>query len=222
MIDFAAARRLMVEGQIRTFDVNDQNVLAAMLDVPRERFVPESRLALAYLDNDVPLEGADRRSKRRLLKPMVLARLLQIASITSEDRVLDVGCGTGYSSAVLGKLAREVVALEEDSVLAGQARVALAAGSAANVTIAQGPLTEGWPSLSPYDVILLNGTAEIIPDRLLSQLRDGGRLVGIVGAGPATKAMLYLAVHGEASGRAIFDAAAAPLPGFTRPLSFVF
>ena len=140
MVDFAQARRTMVDSQIRTSDVTDLRVIAAFLEVARERFVPATRKAIAYLDRDVPVNDA-----RALLKPMVLARLVQAAGIEPTDRVLDVGCATGYSSAVLGKLAASVVALEEDAALAATAAEALAASGARNVTLASGPLVAGWP-----------------------------------------------------------------------------
>src|SRR5262249_57906758 len=113
MLDFAAARRMMVEGQVRTSDVTDVRIIAAMLELPRERFVPETSRDLAYLDLDVPITAAaGARHARRLLKPMVLAKLGQAAAVTADDRVLDVGCGTGYSSALLARLASAIVALE--------------------------------------------------------------------------------------------------------------
>jgi protein-L-isoaspartate(D-aspartate) O-methyltransferase len=207
---------MMVDGQIRTYDVTDPAVLSAMLAVPRERFVPADRAAVAYLDTDVPVGRG-----RRLLKPMVLARLLQAAAIRPEERVLDLGCGTGYAAAVLARMGAQVVALEQDPGLAAEARRALA--DASEVTVVEGPLTAGWPALGPYDVILLNGAAEVIPPALLGQLAGNGRLVGIVGEPPACQATLFMASQGGAgSGRPIFDAVAGQLPGFTRPAAFAF
>ncbi len=144
MIDFAEARQMMVEGQVHTYDVTDLRVLAAMLAVPREYFVPEDKRALAYADRDLPVTNAlGGRTPRYLLKPAVLARLIQGAEVVETDRVLDVGCATGYSSAVLGKLAGSVIALEEDSHLAAIAREQLAAIGATNVTVIAGPLMAG-------------------------------------------------------------------------------
>lgn len=216
MIDFATARRHMVDGQVRTADVTDLRILSAMSEIPREAFVPPSLAALAYLDRDLPVgEG-----HRRLLKPMVLAKLVQAAEIATGDHVLDVGCATGYGAAVLARIAGQVVALEEDARLAEAARAALAAQS--NVSIVIGPLTEGWPQTAPYDAILLEGAGEFAPHAFLRQLKEGGRLVCVLGSGPAAKAMLYSRSGAELGGRPIFDASAAVLPGFAKTPSFAF
>lgn len=221
MLDFAAARRMMVDGQIRTNDVTDPRILAAFLAVPRERFVSGQDAGLAYLDCDLAVTAGP--ASRRLLKPMVLAKLIQAAEIAPTDRVLDVGCGTGYSAAILSALAGEVVALEEDAGLASRARESLAATGAANVEIVSGALGQGWPPRAPYDVILLNGAAEIDPDRLIAQLVPGrGRLVGIFGRRPSTKAGRYLGTEGRASMVPLFDASAPTLPGFSAAPAFVF
>ena len=221
MTDFAAARRHMVDGQVRTADVTDHRIISAMLEVPRERFLADEKIALAYLDLDLPL-GEGGRAPRRLLKPMVLAKLIQLAAIGATDRVLDVGCGTGYAAAVLSRLAAQVVALEEDTGLARRANAALAATDAANVKVVSGPLSDGWSADGPYDAILLEGATEIVPEPLLRQLRNGGRLACVVGAGPGGKATLYRAIDGEFSGRPAFEAAAALLPGFAKQPKFVF
>jgi protein-L-isoaspartate(D-aspartate) O-methyltransferase len=151
---------------------------------------------------------------------MVLAKLVQAAGIRASDNVLDIGCATGYSSALLARLARSVVALEEDPALAKQAEKNLA--GLANVTVVSGPLTHGWSERAPYDVILLNGAIEVVPEDLCRQLNEGGRLVCVLGRAPAGKGMLYVSVGGDVSGRPVFDAAAPLLPGFTKPSSFVF
>jgi len=215
MIDSAAARRNMVDGQIRTQDVTDLRVIGAFLDVPREHFMPAGKAALAYLDLDVPVgEGTN---PRRLLKPMVLAKLIQAATPAGPDRVLDVACGTGYSTAILSRLAGHVTALEEDATLARQAKKNLGD----TVTVVTGRLTAGWGAAAPYNVILLNGAAEIVPQHLFDQLADGGRLVCIWGATPG-KAMLYVRSGAEVGGRPLFDANAAILPDFVRAPAFVF
>jgi protein-L-isoaspartate(D-aspartate) O-methyltransferase len=223
MMDFAAARRTMVDGQVRTSDVSDLRIIDAMLDVPRERFVPVFKAGLAYADFDIPVtESRPDAPARHLLKPMVLAKLIQAAGIGERDIVLDVGCASGYSSAVLARLAGPVIALEEDEELAEVAGANLKALGAGNVTVAMGPLVAGWPGGAPYDVVLLNGATEITPKALLQQLKPGGRLLGIFGRSPAGKAMRYRATGAEVSGRPIFDAAAPLLPGFVAPPEFVF
>ncbi len=215
MTDFAAARRNMVDGQVRTADVTDLRIIAAMLDVPREAFLPAAQSGLAYLDLDVPLGGG-----RCLMKPMVLAKLIQAADLDSTDHVLDVGCVTGYAAAVLARIAGQVAGLEQDTTLAQAARGAL--GSQPNVSVQTGTLTAGWPQGGPYDAILVEGAVELVPQTLLRQLKDGGRLVCVLGAGPGAKAMLYRRSGDDTGGRAIFDAAAAVLPGFVKPLEFAF
>ena len=217
MFDTANARRLMVEGQVRTADVTDADLLDAMLTLPRERFLPPSLAPLAYLDADIPIaEG------RALLKPMVLAKLIQAARLRRQDRVLDVGCATGYSAAVLARLAGSVIALEEDADLARQAKEALAAVGAAGVEVVVGPLTAGWPAGGPYDVILLDGATEIAPETLGRQLKLDGRLLCVSGRAPAAKGTIYRLIEGHLVGRPIFDAAARLLPGFVAPPTFVF
>jgi len=217
MTDFATARRHMVDGQVRTADVTDLRILAAMLEIPRENFVPSSAAGLAYLDLDLAVGEA---GARRLLKPMVLAKLIHAAKVASSDRVLDVGCSTGYAAAILSRIVGQVIALEQDSGLAKTARTALASQS--NVNIVSGPLIAGWPQGAPYDVILLEGATEIAPHTFLGQLKDGGRLVCVLGSGPAAKAMLYCRSGEELGGRPIFDASAVVLPGFARAPVFAF
>jgi protein-L-isoaspartate(D-aspartate) O-methyltransferase len=223
MIDFAAARRMMVDGQVRTSDVTDLRIIAAMLDLPRERFVPETNADLAYLDLDVAVSGATGGEQaRRLLKPMVLAKMVQAAGVKADDHVLDVGCATGYSSALLARLAQSVVALEEDPALARIADENLKAIAASNVTVVTGPLTQGWQADARYDVIFVNGATEVVPHALCRQLEDGGRLVAVVGRAPMGRAILYRSVGGDVSGWPIFDAAAPLLPGFAATPAFVF
>ena len=218
MTDFAAARRHMVDGQVRTADVTDLRIIAAMLEIPREQFVPRASAGLAYLDLDLPVcQGG----ARRLLKPMVLAKLMQAADVAATDVVLDVGCTTGYGAAVLARIAAQVVALEEDGSLAQAARTALAAQP--NVRVVSGPLTAGWRQGGPYDAILLEGTVEVPPEAFLQQLKEGGRLVCVLGSGPpGAKAMLYTRSGSELGSRPIFEANAAVLPGFAKAPVFAF
>jgi protein-L-isoaspartate(D-aspartate) O-methyltransferase len=216
MTDFATARRHMVDGQVRTADVTDLRIISAMMEIPREQFVPPASAKLAYLDLDLPVGDGS----RRLLKPMVLAKLCHAANIASNARVLDVGCATGYGAALLARLAANVTALEQDAGLAQAARGALAALS--NVSVVTGPLTAGWPQGGPYDVIVLEGATEIEPHGFLSQLREGGRLVCVLGGSPGAKAMLYCRSGDELGGRPIFDAGAGLLPGFVKAPAFAF
>ena len=223
MTDFAAARRMMVDSQIRTSDVTDPRIIAAMLELPRERFVLQTKADLAYLDFDVPVTQAQHgKPARRLLKPMVLAKLVQAAALRASDHVLDVGCSSGYSSALLARLAHSVTALEEEEALIRLARDNLKAIGADNVTVVAGPLTQGWQATAPYDVMFLNGATEIAPEALCRQLKAGGRLVTVLGRAPTGQAILYRSVGGDVSGWPIFDAAAPLLPGFAAPPAFVF
>jgi protein-L-isoaspartate(D-aspartate) O-methyltransferase len=217
MFDTAAARRMMVDCQVRTADVTNLDLIDAMLAVPRELFVPSALAKLAYLDSDIALGGG-----RVLLKPMVLAKMIQAALLGADDHVLDVACGTGYSSAILSRLAGSVVALEEDMSLAALARQALSAVGAAQVSVVTGPLTAGWAAAGPYDFILLNGATEVTPESYAGQLKPQGRLACIYRDGPPGKAMIYRLVEGHLVGRPIFDAGAPVLPGFAAPPAFVF
>jgi len=223
MLSFAAARRYMVDGQLRINDVTNPLLIGAFQAIPRERFVPADKAELAYLDMDLPVAGpAGKGAPRCLLKPLVLAKLIETAELRETDRVLDVGSATGYSSAVLASLAKEVVSLEEDEALAQAAEKNWAHLGCTNIVSRVGPLTEGAPAEAPYDVILLNGAVEFVPEALSAQLAEGGRLVCVLRQGVAGKGMLYRFAGGVLSGRAIFDAAAPLLPGFARPPAFAF
>jgi protein-L-isoaspartate(D-aspartate) O-methyltransferase len=215
MTDFAAARRHMVDGQVRTADVTDHRIISAMQEVPREDFVPAEATGLAYLDFAMMVGGG-----RALLKPVVLARLIHAAELELTDRVLVVGCATGYSAAVLSRIAGQVVALEEDDKLAAAAQAALAGQP--NVTVAKGPLVNGWSDGAPFDAILIDGAVELVPDAFRLQLKDGGKLVCVLGVPPHASAMLYRRSGDELGGRAIFDAAASLLPGFAKTPVFAF
>lgn len=220
MSGFSTARLKMVDGQVRTSDVTDRRVLDAMLTVPREAFVPADRQALAYLDLDLDVsEGA---GKRFLIKPELTGKLLQAAEIGADDNVLVVGCATGYLAALTAKLARQVTATECDSALAAKARDAFTALGLANVTCKAAACTEGDPAAAPYDVIILNGAAEVTPKALLEQLKEGGRLVGVSAESRPPRAMIVTRTHGEFGHRTLFDAAAPVLPGLARAAAFVF
>lgn len=220
MMDFARARRTMVDTQIRVNDVTDSRIIDALMDVPRENFVPDSRRALAYLDDDLPVNESGEGPARHLIEPMVLAKMLHAAAIRPDETVLDVGVATGYSAAILAHLAAHVVALEEDTALAATARSLLA--PQANVAVVEGPLVDGASQRGPFDVIVLEGAVEVVPANLLKQLRQGGRLVAVVGRGRAAKCMLHTLRDDEVSVRPVFDAAIPALPGFEAPKAFVF
>jgi protein-L-isoaspartate(D-aspartate) O-methyltransferase len=220
MIDFTQARRTMVDSQLRTFDVNDIPLLDAIDAVPRELFVLPGREQLAYSDQELPVsEGAHRRF---MVTPMVLARMIQALEIDAGDRVLDVACGRGYSSAILSELGAYVTALEADAELAEAARAALSRSDAKGVTVENGDLTEGFADAAPYEAILVNGALEVRPEALLRQLKNGGRLVCVLGQGRAGRATLFVR-SGDAWGeRNLFDAAAPVLDAFRSKPGFVF
>jgi len=205
----------MVEAQIRSSNVTDPRILAAMNAVAREKFVPSAARALAYADVPVGIAQG-----RYLLDPRSFAKLLQLAQIKAEDRVLDVGCGTGYSAAVLARLAAEVVALEQDADLV---RIAseLLANVVGKVELVQGGLIEGVKGQAPFDVIFVNGAIEQAPETLLSQLAEGGRLVAVLKDGQS-RAWLFLKENGHIGTRPDFDAEVALLAGFKKAMGFVF
>lgn len=207
MTDFAHARRIMVDNQLRTSGITDRRLLAAMGEVPRELFVPAVRRELAYIDAAQPLNAS-----RWLGAPAPFARLVQLAAIEHTDRVLDLGCGTGYSSAVLARLAAEVVAVDDDASLAADARKALAAVGASNVTVVDGALSTAGKDRAPFDVILLEGVVAEVPDALFGQLGPEGRLVALIGAaGQVPVAHLFAKSGKGIAARADFDARLPPL-----------
>ena len=222
MIDFSIARLNMVESQVRPNGITDRRIIAAIETVPREFYVPENRRALAYMDEDVALEASDHsEGPRALIEVMAFARMLQHAAIKSTDKVLVVGAETGYGAAVICQMAASVVALECDKVLAHRARAHLADRS--NVTMLEGPLAAGAPAQQPFDVILLEGRAEDVPQTLLDQLADDGRLVAVVGETDIAQACVYSRSGGTIAVRQVFDASVTALPGLKkkRP-AFVF
>lgn len=223
MVDFARQRQAMVDGQVRVNDVTDPGIIAAMLDLPREQFVPKPCMELSYIDEDLLVREAKGAAPARyLMEPMTLAKLVQALELTPESQVLDIGCATGYSAALLGRLAAKVTALEEDPELSPIAARLLSGLKARNVTVVAGPLNAGWPQGAPYDAILVEGSVEFVPESITTQLKDGGRLVAVVGSGRSAKAMVHIRSGGVVSARPIFDAAIPPLPGFARPPQFVF
>jgi protein-L-isoaspartate(D-aspartate) O-methyltransferase len=221
MSDFSTARRKMVDGQVRPADVTDIRIIEAMLEVPREAFVPESRRALAYLDLDLDVSETG-TAKRFLIKPAVIAKMLQAAEIGEDDNVLVVGCASGYVAAVAAKLARRVTATESGAALAATAGDVLARLGFGNVAVRAAAATDGDQSNAPYDVIVLAGATEIVPERLYRQLKEGGRLVGVFAMSRPQRAVLVTHSRADFGERVLFDAAAPVLPGLERPPAFVF
>jgi protein-L-isoaspartate(D-aspartate) O-methyltransferase len=226
MIDFARQRLTMVETQLRPSEVTDTRLLAAMSTLPRERFVPERLRPFAYIDQGLEVVPAIGQAPARyLLAPLALARLVQLAAVEPGDTVLDVGCATGYSTAVLARLGLRVVGVEPERELAETARANLRALAIANAEIVEAELTRGCPQKGPYDVILLNGAVPAPPQVLFGQLKEGGRLAAILsrpGAGTQGRATLFVKAEGEVSGLPHFDAGASTLPGFLPESSFSF
>ena len=218
MSDFAQARSNMVECQIRTNKVTDQRVLDAFLGVPREQFVPKSLRGIAYVDEDISVGGG-----RWLVEPMVLARLIQALNLRASDLVLDVGCATGYSSAILARLANTVVALEEDPDLVASATAALAELDTDNAVVVEGRLAEGYASQGPYQAILINGSVAEVPAKFADQLTEGGRLATVLSDdGRMGNAVVMTKIGGHLVPSILFDAATPTTPGFERAASFVF
>lgn len=219
--DFQNLRTKMVDNQIRTTGVTDLAVIDAFLTVPREAFVPANRQALAYIDEDLPLDG-EGGAARYLMEPSPFAKIVQLADVRKSDVVLDVGCASGYSSAILSQLAGSVIGLESDSALASAATSRLQELGYDNVVIVSGDLREGYSSEAPYDVILIEGAIDAVPEALFGQIKEGGRLVAVEGHGNAGVARIYVKENGIASGRSVFNAAVKPLPGFERVTEFEF
>lgn len=219
MTDYAVQRINMVDSQVRPSDVTDRRIPRAMLAVPRELFVPAAQLAVAYMDDNLKIAGPERRV---LLAPRVLAKLIQYLDIADDAQVLDVGGSTGYSAAILARLAKSVVALETEAVGLETAKKAWGAIGASNITPVTGALTAGVPSQAPFDAILINGSVEYMPQTLLDQLKDGGLLAAIQVEGAVGRAVLWQRSAMQFDNRPLFDAGAPILPGFERERAFVF
>jgi protein-L-isoaspartate(D-aspartate) O-methyltransferase len=220
--DFSELRVKMVDGQLRTTDVTSLPLLSAMLEIPREAFVPDSRKALAYIDENILISEKAGPGARYLMKPSPFAKLVQLAEVGPNDEVLDVGTGTGYSAAVLSRLAKSVVALESEDSLAAAAESRLANLGCDNVSVVRGELNAGHKAGAPYDAIIVEGGVEELPETLSKQLAEGGRLVVVEGSGAGAVARIYLKSNGVATGRRAFNAAVKPLPGFERTPAFEF
>ncbi|MGQ9370308.1 protein-L-isoaspartate O-methyltransferase family protein [Azospirillum sp. A39] len=218
MPDYAAARLHMVEGQIRPNKVTDQRLVDAMLDVPREIFVPKASRGIAYVDEDVAVGNG-----RYMTEPMVFARMLQEAEIGAGDVVLDIGCGTGYSTAIIARLAATVVGLECDAALAARAGEALPEVGADNALVVTGPLGDGHAAQGPYDVIVFEGAVAEVPAAIRDQLADGGRMVAaVLGESGLGQVRLFRRAGAMVSSRVLFEAMPHLLPGFEPKPKFVF
>ncbi len=216
-MDYAVARQHMVDSQIRTNKVTDERLIEAIRALPRERFVPEALRARSYVDDDLELAPG-----RYLMEPMVTGRLIQASAVKATDMALVVGAATGYAAALLAKLANTVVALEADAALAQRASATFAELGIDNAAVVEGPLAAGCAKHAPYDVILLDGAIEHLPQAVVDQLGEGGRMVGVAIEGGVGRAMLWVKSGGVLSNRILFDANVTPLPGFSAPTRFVF
>ena len=219
MTDFSTLRQRMVDNQIRTSEVTDRAVLNAFLSVPREIFVESEARPFAYADAEIRMLPA---SDRRMMDPVRQARLIQALPRGRDIDAMVIGCGSGYSVAILAPLVGSVVALEEDRALVELARGNLDTVGAQNVTVVQAALVEGYPAGGPYGAILVDGAVEVMPPSLLSQLAPGGALVTIERNGGVSRAMRYERVGAETTKWPLFDASAPALPGFERRPEFAF
>jgi len=217
MHDYTLAREAMVEGQVRPSDVTRSNIIDAMLAIPRETFVPASQRPVAYVDRDVPLGKG-----RALLAPRTFAKMLDVAEIAPGETVLDIGCGLGYSSAVISRLCRGVIAVEQDETMASAAEANLAALAIDNAVVLTRPLVEGVPGEGPYDVIVVSGGIAAPPAALFDQLAEGGRLIAPWMQNGTGQVRLSVKSGDDVATRWVFDAAAPILPGFEATPSFAF
>lgn len=219
MTDFALARRNMVEGQLRPNRVNDAGLLAALGELPRERFLPEGLRSVAYADDDVPLGNG-----RFMMEPMVLARLIQFLQPQAGDKAMVVAAGRGYGAAILARLVQSVVAVEADAGLAAAAQKTLRELGVSGVEQVAEEAEQGAASSGPYDVILIEGAVQEVPKAIADQLAEGGRMATVVAdpSGALGVAHLFVKQGGVVSGRPLFDAGTPALPGFAPPARFTF
>jgi protein-L-isoaspartate(D-aspartate) O-methyltransferase len=223
MTDFKAERAAMIESQIRPNGVTDVRLLEALYQTPRETFVPPSLRSLAYMDGPLRVESAhDGRPARYLLAPMTFAKLVQLARVKAEDKVLDVGPATGYSTAILARLASKVVAVECDAGLLAVAKDALESQQISGVKTVANALADGAPEHAPFDVVFVNGRLTDAPERLLGQLAPGGRLVAVIGSETSAKATLFTKIDETIQAVIDFDSGGPVLPGFEKKVEFAF
>ncbi len=216
MSDFASRRVTMVDTQVRPSDVTKFPIIAAMLDIRREVFVPDAQREAAYVGENVDLGGG-----RVMLEARTLAKLLDAADLQPEERVLDIGCAYGYSSAVIAHLAGSVIAVESDAAMAAEARRRLAVEGVDNAAVTEGALDRGAAHHGPFDAVIVQGGVEMIPQALLDQTREGGRIAAIFMAGALGKAMIGYKIDGQVTWRFAFNGTAPVLPGFTATRGFV-
>ncbi|WP_208433163.1 protein-L-isoaspartate O-methyltransferase family protein [Bartonella taylorii] len=221
--DFAELRRKMVDNQIRTVDVTDLSVLEAFLTVPREDFIPEDKRALSYLDSDIIVCPAQNGLPACYsMGPASLAKLLQLAAVKSSDIVLDIGANSGYCTALLSKLARSVIALENNKALSERAAKILERNQYDNVVVIHGPLEQGYAVEGPYDLIFIEGSVDFIPEGIFDQMKDTGRLVVVEGQGNSGVARIYVKQDGIIAASCAFNLAVKPLPSFLKTPDFIF
>lgn len=215
MTDFAARRRMMVDTQVRPNDVTKFPIIEAMLSVPREAFVPADRREAAYVGENLAIAPG-----RVLLEPRTIAKMLDALDIQPGEVVLDLGCGLGYTAAVIARLADAVVAVEEDAALAEEAQARLSGEDVHNAAVIAGPLAEGGAKHGPYDVIFIEGAAEVVPEAVLAQLKEGGRIGCLFMEGALGMARVGIKAEGRVAWRRVFDAAAPVLPAFAAERGF--
>lgn len=216
-MDLAQSREIMVESQVRTADVTDTRILRAMRHLPRERFAPAQKRAVAYADLEVEVAPG-----RFLMRPRDLAKLIQALGPQQHERGLEIAGATGYGAAVLAGCCKEVIALDPDGDLSFGAKTALESSGVTNVKTVSTAVIDGWKDEAPYDLILLNGSAEIVPEAWLAQLAPGGRLGVIVREGPVGAARVYTRANDSTAFRTVFDAFPPLTPGLQKPRGFTF
>ncbi len=215
MSDYATRRRMMVDTQVRPADVTKFPIIDAMLEIPREAFVPRDRAEAAYVS-----ENIDIGSGRVVLEPRTFAKMLDGLDVTNDDLVLDIGAGLGYSSAVIARIAEAVVAVEDDAFRVKEAQGLLSDHHADNVILHKGPLTEGAPEHGPYDVIIIEGAVQQVPQTLIDQLKDGGRIACLFMENALGVVRIGYRIDGSLSWRYSFNASAPVLAGFEKETAF--
>ena len=217
MTDFATRREMMVDTQVRPSDVTKFPIIDAMLRVPREVYVPDDQIEAAYAGRNIEVG-----KNRVILEPRTYAKMLDGLNLDRGNLVLDLGCAYGYSSAVIADMVEAVVAVEEDATMAREAARLLVEQGVDNAALVEAPLAVGAPEHGPYDAIILEGAAEIVPDAILAQLKDGGRIAVLFSEGALGVARIGYKVNGSVSWRFDFNAAAPVVPGFEKARDFVF